>query len=1163
VWDLKKMEKVSMRKSTWSRLVPLPSLALAFTLMSPARADSQSDFARHKEEIRKESSLIRYYTFEEGRGEEVRNHVEIGPGRQALSGGPLGSLYIQRNSPYGLSRFGYYNTPDSTPSSEWTAGRWSWKSALTPGLQKRCLFRSGVDGEEFKSFTLQAWIRVHEHDADRLNCSLFTIGSAYKSGLSIHYGGAGNGYVNFRMGTPGGAESVGAAPFSAGVWHQLTCSYDGKALRIFIDGKLSGEKACQGAYIAPKNVVSDQYSSTKAFIEGRGSYLQIGGKPTTRDGEARFDIGELAIYTSALPAETVQRHFESGKPESSPEQQLTAFREFRKQVEKTRTIGIGIPNDTWGYFPLGSTIPLTVSFPENSGFQGDYRIECVLTDLKGVAVWQEKASLRLENGRSATREIAVPAKTAGIFFLDVLVKDSQNRIVKSLQEKYCLGFTAVPVVQKDISPLNPLGIQACLNPWMWRNMPLYRQFVWGKTYIPKSQVLAREMMQIGPTFPPMVYTLVFDHDRYRKIGPKEEQEIRDYVTESVKGLKDSAYCWEITNEPNGKFSPETYMKLLKICSEIMRRETPEIKILAPGASPSGIPFINRLMEMGAAEYMDVLTFHNYSGPPISSYRWNNTAAKLQKIVDTYAKGKMPIWNSESGIFCLPRIGERPMTVDEGTRAGFTRGANRIKPGFNTSMSTYTEQTAAATQVQSILLDFASGYQKYIKCQGPSLPGLEGTNTITLPTLPGVALTALSTVVNTMVKAEELPLSSMDDACVVVTNQQGRRTAVAFSDKTPTLSFKVAPGKTCRGMDMLGNPLSWQASAGGLILVQLGEDPIYIFDIPADFQQIAPLKVSCPEKLADNQLLAGTIAVTNPFDVAMNATLSAVDLEGASLTLDRTEIQLAPGKTINVPFSLKASALKRRQYEIQFNLKAGNKLIAAASALFDSPGSVVRIPETKGAIVLDGDDAEWARIPMDVAQDEENVVHGKPNLAELWLPQWRGNDDLSFTAQYTWRKNDALYLLIKVKDNKPLPAPEGQEGLAFRWDCLELFFDSRPYGKRGGPVSQGADQTIVIPRVASETQACIQWQVQKDKAAIGVEFVGRRTADGYLLEGKITPKKDSPLKLRAGTQFCMDLLFDDTDDMAKLRKAAMTLHGTFNNYTDSGQWGRYQLGPALK
>jgi len=76
----------------------------------------------------------------------------------------------------------------------------------------------------------------------------------------------------------------------------------------------------------------------------------------------------------------------------------------------------------------------------------------------------------------------------------------------------------------------------------------------------------------------------------------------------------------------------------------------------------------------------------------------------------------------------------------------------------------------------------------------------------------------------------------------------------------------------------------------------------------------------------------------------------------------------------------------------------------------------------------------------------------------------------------------------------------------------------------------------------------------------VECVGRKTASGWLIEGKITPNVKSTFQIQAGSQFRMDFLIDDTDkDEPKwLRKSAMALDGNFGNATNSNIWGRYEL-----
>jgi hypothetical protein len=76
----------------------------------------------------------------------------------------------------------------------------------------------------------------------------------------------------------------------------------------------------------------------------------------------------------------------------------------------------------------------------------------------------------------------------------------------------------------------------------------------------------------------------------------------------------------------------------------------------------------------------------------------------------------------------------------------------------------------------------------------------------------------------------------------------------------------------------------------------------------------------------------------------------------------------------------------------------------------------------------------------------------------------------------------------------------------------------------------------------------------------VEFVGRKANDGYLLEGKIIPREGCAFKLLSGSQFCMDLIIDDTDSEKEPLSSSMALHGIRNNCVDSSHWGRYRLEP---
>jgi len=173
---------------------------------------------------------------------------------------------------------------------------------------------------------------------------------------------------------------------------------------------------------------------------------------------------------------------------------------------------------------------------------------------------------------------------------------------------------------------------------------------------------------------------------------------------------------------------------------------------------------------------------------------------------------------------------------------------------------------------------------------------------------------------------------------------------------------------------------------------------------------------------------------------------------------------------------------------------------------------------------------------------------------------RGKDDLSFTLKTLWRKGDGIYFLLKVKDNIVCPALEDKTATAWKYDCLELYFDSRECSKQGTLLSDGMDQVIVIPQAVEAVAPCTVRYGLEGRNQVEVQYVGRKTADGYLIEGKVIPNEKSFFRVQGGSQFRMDFMPDDADgtESKQLRKAAMALHGDFGNYRNSDVWGRYEL-----
>jgi len=172
-------------------------LTTVISAIASGDAEAQQQYQEYKKGLLRDPSLIRFYTFEEGQGEEVTNHVLLDPSRTASTGGTLGSLTIGRASVEDVVTNAYASPTDYVPgeliSPHWTIGRWPWKAAISSGLDRAKnpraatkLYRSGITGVEFeKEGSLSAWIRIHEDESNYGSCKIFTLGNAYGDGFSL------------------------------------------------------------------------------------------------------------------------------------------------------------------------------------------------------------------------------------------------------------------------------------------------------------------------------------------------------------------------------------------------------------------------------------------------------------------------------------------------------------------------------------------------------------------------------------------------------------------------------------------------------------------------------------------------------------------------------------------------------------------------------------------------------------------------------------------------------------------------------------------------------------------------------------------------------------------------------------------------------------------
>lgn len=1126
----------------------------------------KSAFEQYKAQMLKDPSLIRFYTFEKGHGQEVINHVPIDRSQRAVTGGPLGSLTIQRTKGSGHARSldAKYGPPPS-----WSQGRYLWKAAIRSGMETSSLpweaaklYRSGITGQVFAhGGTLAGWFRIEETDATNASCNLVRLGDGYGNGFKLEYSKAKwkpDGSIQFNVGASSKAKraNLNAAPCKAGIWHHFAATFDDKTVKLYLDGKLMDEKPSTGRIIPttyenmPLIGPFHEFNTPTRF----GSFMMIAHNPAPSNGSTitRFDIDELAIYKRALTAKEVAAQEQAGKPDTTPDQQLAEYHQWKKDQQAIDAIQIDLPNQTDGYFRVNKPFGTSVQIPATTTLTGPFTALFSVESLQGQPIQSIKRPIMA--GEKITQTFTLDQ--CGLYYLDVAIENADGKVIKHLPAKQGLGI--VPPAPAQLTEQNPIAFWADNADRFYFDVPTRRMnYAPGKLLEDGNiDTRARDSFQEKydayanriPNFRAFVWFYVKPTGK-----PNESQFLQKYFTQAISLFKSlNVMGLEVTSEPHTKHI-QAYVAMLKKLTEVIHQQNAHMVIVPPGAAPPSIPMIADILKEGGINYVNGVSYHPYPANPIGAYLWENRSADLKKVVDQYPDKHLIMWNTESTIGILPRINDRPMTLADAFAAKFKPAMSFGETFFPFFVPRYPEDQSAAFQCQSILIDLQQGYKLYTIHTTPNIDGY--------PSMKGVAITALAgQVLNHQKSVSRLPMAIAENMCILVKNTDNSTTAAVFSLKSNTVNFKVQPGKTYKTMDMLGNYSKITANSQGMITVNSMKHPFYIFDVPSDMQEVVPLKVAAPDVLPENRVLDGTITVNNPFNAPLIGKLSAKPIRGAAIQILQTDINLAPGTSKTIGMQLKANFLKRRPYLLSVDLLDDKgKELAGAQTIFQSKGVVQMVPKAKQTIVLDGNDNDWAGIPGITCDDVDSVVHGKPNFAEVWMPQWVSKEDLSLNLKTAWRE-DGLYFLLHVTDDKLIPAPEGQP--AFKYDCLEFFFDGRRYNLRSTTITDGAEQVVIPPCDSDVAKPCPFWFARKDndKALFAMNCVSKRVKDGYVIEGELTPKPGLDFKLLPGSQFMMDFLVDDTDstDPKWLRKAAMAVHGTFNNYVNPNLWGRYEL-----
>ncbi|MFZ2654521.1 MAG: LamG-like jellyroll fold domain-containing protein [Victivallales bacterium] len=880
------------------------------------------------------------------------------------------------------------------------------------------------------------------------------------------------------------------------------------------------------------------------------------------------------------------------------------------EIPFPKKAAISIPEDSYGYFSLGDELPVTIKIPA-AGTAGQYESDILLLDLHNKEVLNRKTSIAASADDNTVFTELLPLRSCGLFWLNVSLKDKTGALI--CKKEFPLGVIVKlpPIV--SVSPDSPLGGEPLIGNYMpdgrlvgmkWDRWWMYEvcrfnieqeagRFSWE--YVDKA---VEEAINAGTEIlftihgtPDWDSTAPSDREIYeylkgrdgsdfgfwnigferRNYAPKDLAHWDRFVRELVRRYKDKIHYWEIWNEPNANNffqsrgnKPKDYVELMKTAYRAIHEEDPNAKVLGCDGCPGFLQWTDQVLSAGGGPYFDILALHNYNYTSPVIWAKQKLIERAGDLVFKATGKHIPVWNTETGFVQHPRLDGRPMDEEQFQKK--YKGKSATEAGA----SMIPEHRAACWEVQSHLLDLAAGAEKVFLHSGFGVSMVQGNGIYRqqrLPTEKGVAYAAMAKVVNNKDKIRRIDLGNLESAGILITGKRGDNTVVLFADEEFDAYFPVSEDKEFQGMDFLGNPLTLN-SENRLLRIKVDMEPIYIFDVPENFHGVQVLSVRLESKISRDSAAKGEITVTNPFSVPFSGDLSFSSLPDKwALEFDR-RVSLSPGEAKSIPFSMTAKEVRRGGYPMQFSLQ-DERGETIAKTIWECFYEGASEPVYKGdsPIRIDGDNSDWEKVEFSKISDViDKVVIGQPNpMFPKDFPHWKGKDDLSFAVKTAWRYDDGLYLMIKVNDDEMVTAPKDKELSCYMWDCVEIFFDGRSAERqKANPLilSEGAEQFFVIPPPAETASKC-EVVFSKGTPSILAEFAGRRTKDGYFIEGVIKPAKGSDFALTPGVNFSLDVAVDDADKVSRPapdgdRKAQMVIYGTKDNYKDTSLWGRFML-----
>jgi hypothetical protein len=295
------------------------------------------------------------------------------------------------------------------------------------------------------------------------------------------------------------------------------------------------------------------------------------------------------------------------------------------------------------------------------------------------------------------------------------------------------------------------------------------------------------------------------------------------------------------------------------------------------------------------------------------------------------------------------------------------------------------------------------------------------------------------------------------------------------------------------------------------------------EIP-DFKRKNLFALECEPLLSADQSVSDLLTITNPFQKSCRFELVPAQTDAVSVDIQK-DIRIAAGRKTVLPFTLRMRKHFTGPMPVAIRvLREGMGIGGMETVCYDAERAV-SIPEITAPVDLACQAGSWP-LPVFTRDSADHLTLSSSDRGM----EWRGPHDLSFNVQVGWQ--DGLCLRLEVFDDFLSVAPAGEKSV-WAYDSVEIRMAAVPQAGLAELDSHHPAfpylTLIVSPAIQDEPSVCAFNDYSGNGFTAVSEFRGRRTATGYLMEGRIRPLPATGLCIREGQCFLFELAVNDKDD----------------------------------